>query len=138
MKSGKDMLRRIRHRALARGIGFSLSRRALKQMLKTKNCPVCWAVFVSEQNHKHEISIDRIVPVLGYTDKNTAAICRECNTIKADLDPDRLEAKGQEYLARWVRQMAAERGLPLRLTFFIRLRRMTAHLLRRLASKIEG
>lgn len=138
MKNGKDMLRRLRHRALARGIGFSLSRSALKKMLKEEACPICGVCFVSEQNHEHEISIDRIVPALGYTDANTAAICRTCNGKKADLDPLRLEAKGYGYIASWVKRTASERGLPLRPTLTGKLRRSFAHLLRHLASKIEG
>lgn len=138
MKSGRDMLRRIRHRALARGIGFSLSRVALKKMLKETECPICGAAFVSEQNHRHEISIDRIVPSIGYTDKNTAAICRTCNGLKADMDPDRLEAKGYGYIATWARNTAAERGLPAQNSVIRRLRHTVAHLLRQVASRIEG
>ena len=138
MKNGRDMLRRLRHRALARGIGFSLSRPVLKKMLKCVDCPICGVRFVHEQNHKHEISIDRIVPALGYTDANTAAICRTCNGLKADLDPDRLDAKGHGYIATWVRNTAAARSLPLRLTLAVRTRRALAHFLRQFASKIEG
>jgi hypothetical protein len=93
---------------------------------------------VHEQNHKYEISIDRIVPALGYTDRNTAAICRTCNGLKADLDPDRLDAKGRGYIATWVRDTAAARGLPLQLPLAIRARRALAHFLRQLASKLEG
>lgn len=138
MKRGRDMLRRIRHRALARGIGFSLSRPALKKMLQVKACPICSASLTAEQNHPHEISIDRIVPVLGYTDQNTAAICRTCNFLKADLDPQRLEANGHGSIATWVRQTAAARGLPLQLGLLLQLRRALAHFMRQIASKIEG
>lgn len=137
MRSGKSLRRRIRARAAAKGVRFSLSAVALKKMLDEEKCPACGAYLVDESAHPHEASIDRIVPQLGYTDANTAILCRTCNGKKGDMDIARLRANGLGYLAEWAEALCEQRGLPRKVTLRMKFRRRIAALFRKAAELIE-
>jgi len=137
VRNGKSLRRRIKARAAAKGVRFSLSTHALKQMLAEDNCPACGAELVDEPAHPHEASVDRIIPQLGYTDENTAILCRTCNGRKSDMDIVRLRANGLEYLAEWTETLCIQRGLPRTVTLRMKIRRRLAFLFRKVADFIE-
>jgi hypothetical protein len=114
-----------------------LSSEALKKMLDTDACPACGVALVDEPAHPYEASIDRIVPQLGYTDTNTAILCRTCNGLKGDMDIARLRTKGLEYLAEWAESLCEQRGLPRSITIRMKIRRRLAALFRKAADFVE-
>ena len=137
MRSGKSLRRRIRARAAAKGVRFSLSSEALKRMMDTNACPACGVILVDEAAHPHEASVDRIIPQLGYTDANTAILCRTCNRLKGDMDIARLRTNGLEYLAEWAEALCKQRGLPSSITINMKIRRKLAAFFRKAADFVE-
>lgn len=77
------MLRRVRHRAKARGIPFNLTAKDIKI---SKRCPVLGIPLrvTPGQQSDHSPSLDRIRPRRGYVKGNVVVISMRANRIKSD------------------------------------------------------
>lgn len=128
---------RLKARAMAKGVGFSLTKAQVEELSIEAPCPCCQAQMTIIANHDHEVSIDRIVPMYGYIWLNTIAICRSCNNRKADMGPDELDKAGLKYIADWVRAECKARSLRVSPTTLFRMRRWIGKQLIRLGRAIS-
>lgn len=80
----------IKRRARKRKMAYGLSDKFLQKLLSNPVCQWC-KVFCNVETHaqheKNDFSIDRINPLLGYTEDNVQVLCCDCNNnIKSVMD----------------------------------------------------
>ena len=104
-------LDRLRERAKQKKVKFSISRSFMDGLLRTSACPCCANCLTFETNSEFELTVDRLVPVYGYTEGNVVALCRQCNTLKDNKSPKELTRVGLKYLAIWMEKECLKRNL---------------------------
>ena len=92
-----------RLRAKRDGVPFSI---AEEDIILPDTCPICGVVMVILGDRRTSPSLDRIVPVAGYTPENMVVICFQCNTRKNDSTPELMYA-----IADYIYRIREERGL---------------------------
>lgn len=102
---------KLKERAKARQVPFNLTQQDVFNLMSSTDCPCCMRQMTTLSNDPHQISIDRLIPSKGYTTKNTVAICKECNGLKADLGPAELHKRGLSAIAKWTEQECQARQL---------------------------
>lgn len=114
---GKDILTfkltgtlaRIKKRAKIKKIDFDLDIKYLKKIFpKDYICPIFKIKMEFDKKSKNtfnSITLDRIIPKLGYIKGNVVFICRKANTIKNDGNSDQILAVGN-----WLKEMEKRNG----------------------------
>lgn len=74
------------------GVPFSLSLMDVERLLNNWSCAYCLSPVGSFTGGQRPVSatLDRIIPVLGYTRANTVLACHQCNAAKAEHTPESL------------------------------------------------
>lgn len=80
--------------AKSRGIPFSVSFERFKELVDTRFCFYCECDMSNKTRKSYTSrSIDRVMNSKGYTDANTVACCRACNSTKNIFDAESERAK---------------------------------------------
>ena len=79
---------KAKSRAKAKGIPFNLAPGDIPP--KPTSCPCCGRSENRERGNRGNLSLDRIIPALGYVKGNVQWLCRRCNTIKNDATPEEI------------------------------------------------
>jgi hypothetical protein len=86
--------------ATARGWPFSLEPEFFVILYDEDTCPICELPFVPRgEDRDRWPSIDRLNPVIGYTNENAVKICYGCNRKKNDSTPEQLRR-----IADWIEE----------------------------------
>jgi len=93
----------LRKRAARKNVVFAMSSRHIRKLYSTEACPICKEKFLDIENHKKCRSVDRLIPAIGYINKNTFVLCKECNEIKDNLSLEELEENKLDTFVVWMR-----------------------------------
>lgn len=85
--------------------------RLIRLFQSTPNCPCCgvsidYGFKVAGRVNNRCPSMDRLVPLHGYTRRNTVLVCWRCNNLKRDASPDELER-----VAMWFKEQLSRKRL---------------------------
>jgi hypothetical protein len=92
----REMFRNAKHRASNDCLPFDLTIEYM-ETIAMDHCPVTgelldWELQFSEEGKRNAMapSLDKIIPLLGYTQGNVAIICNQMNTLKSDMTLEQL------------------------------------------------
>tara|TARA_Y100000401_G_scaffold110301_1_gene107408 strand:- start:787 stop:1215 length:429 start_codon:yes stop_codon:yes gene_type:complete len=89
---------KIRYRAKKEGIHFSITAKYIKSMYPEDGlCPVFKKPFVFGELSEWNLSVDRIIPELGYREGNIILVSKRANTMKSNAEVKDIVKLGSFY-----------------------------------------